>query len=228
MNQEWQSVNEVAALIGVEPRTIYLRIKGGKWPALVSQEVRGRTCVRAIDAFKHFEEHGRRPSGLRPPPGPEPEVPALGKPLSPEIRRIIGDVDLAEIDLHDLSRQLLLAGANESLIKTAVAVAREHRGKRDSAIKAGKSFPPDDVVRMLRGHAELFIEEFEAGEARCAGELLRVIRTTFNVDLVAKNPAALTVLQGVMREHLGNGVCAAVKKRVEEQAKGIRPLEFTA
>jgi len=230
-NEDYKPLNEVAALIGVKKRTLELRIKGGKWPALPSRVIRDVLCVDPNEAYAHLVRYGsRKPAGLHRPPGGESETnsqtPAVA--VDQEIKDALGGIEPASIDPHELAWKLLCAGVDNDKIKTAVAVARELRGKKDSALKAGKSLPPDDVVRMLRGLGELFVDEIMAGEERCAAELLKIIRGRMGIDLGAKHPDASIMLRGVLREVLGESVIKALKARIEADVSGVQALEFHA
>jgi hypothetical protein len=231
-NEALKPLNEVAALIGVSKRALELRVKGGEWPALPATIVRGVTCVHPLEAYEHFVAHGRRkPAGLHRPAGydrgdqAQPPAPAG---IDPEIQAALGGDDLKTLEPHELMKRLAYAGVPESKVKTFVAVARELRGKKDSDLKAGKSFPPDDVVRMLRGLGDLFVEEIMAGEERCAAELLKTIRGRMGIDLAAKQTDAAIVLRGVLREALGDSVIKALRARIESDVNGVRTLEFQA
>lgn len=229
---EWRSLAETAALIGVQERSLrgYVNGQDGR-PVLVSKMVRGAKCVQASAAYEHLLAHGKGLfKGLHSPEGYETEknVDSKGGPkFDPDIVAALAGVDPADVDPHELAWKLLCAGVSREKIQSAVQVANSIQRKHDAAVRAGKNIPPDDVVRMLRAHTELFTDEVDQGSARFSAELLRIIRETFNVDLSAKNKDAVTIIEQFHRENFGNGVIGALRKRVDDQIKGVQVLEFS-
>lgn len=152
------------------------------------------------------------------------DVPAA---ISPAIRAAIGDVDLENMDPHELSRQLLIAGVDPQLVRVAVAVANSHQTKKRDAARAGRMVAPEDVIKIVRQHGQLYIEEIDSSAGRQASDLLRTIRERFGVVLQEKNPDAARILENVIRAN-GNSVIAKVRELIEEQIHGVQALELGA
>jgi hypothetical protein len=229
-NDGYKPVHEVAAEIGVSERAIYLRIKGEKYPALAAREIAGRSCIRAEDAFEHFERYGRRPPGLRRPADLAPAHADVGIAKKPEfdadILRALGDRDPFSIEPHELSTLLFLNGVPESKIKVAVQLANSLQRKRDSEARAGRNLAPEDVIRMLRAHGEIVAEQVDAAAPRFVVSLLSYLRKSFSIDLVAKNSDAQRQLEALVLNEIGAGTIKAVKTEIENQVRGVQVLEF--
>jgi hypothetical protein len=236
---DWTKIAEAAEQLGVSEVWLRAWTRGKCGPELPSREIAGKSHVRPCEAYDHIRTHAKRAApSLRPPPGYAPTValdatPAPAAPaadpqsmIDPDIRRALGDVDPLSIDPHELMWKLVLAGMASEKIKTVVQVANSHQRKRDAAVRAGKSFPPDDVVRMCRSHGELLIEEVDAAAPRFAADLLRLLRESFGIDLPGKNPAAARIVEASIREQFGNGIIMAVRQRVDDQVHDVQALEF--
>lgn len=234
VNDEYKPVHEVADEINVSERALYLRIKGEKYPALAAREIAGRLCVRTVDAYDHFERHGRRPPGLRRPV--QAQTPAVAPPVDEkkppafdaEILAALGDRNPSEIEPHELAQLLFLHGLPDGKIKAAVAVANSVQRKRDSEARAGRNLAPEDVIRMLRAHGELVAEHVDAAAPRFVASLLSYLRKSFSIDLVAKNSDAQLQLEALVLNEIGIGTIKAIRTEIENQVRGVQVLEFKA
>lgn len=236
---DWTKIAEASDQLGVSEVWLRSWTRGECGPELPSKEMGNTRAVRPGEAYDHIRAHAKRqPPRLKAPPGyapavaqdatSAPSVPAADPEtmIDPDIRRALGDADPLTIDPLELAWKLVLAGIAPEKIKTVVQVANSHQRKRDAAVRAGKSFPPDDVVRMCRSHGELLIEEVDAAAPRFAADLLRLLRETFGIDLSAKNPSAARIVEAAIREQFGNGIILAVRQRVDDQVHDVQALEF--
>lgn len=231
---EWKTLAETAATIGVQERSLrgYVNAEDGR-PALESKIVRGVKCVQPSAAYSHLQMHGRgKFASLKAPPGYETPTDPPDDDREPkfdaDIVKVLGGVDPHTVDPHELAWKLLCAGVSKEKIQSAVSVANSIQRKHDAAVRAGKNIPPDDVVKMLRGQFELFVDEIDEGSARFAADILKMIRDRFSVDLASKNQDALEMVDQFHRESFGNGVIAAMRKRIDEQVKSVQVMEFTS
>lgn len=226
---DWRSLGEIATAIGCSDQTLRNWAKDGR---LATQPHRGTICAQAFQAYDLAANARRRPAALRQPPGyasaaSTAEPPTAGElPVDPEIRRALGPgVDPFTMDRHELAARLLAAGVDQGKIRVATQLANAVQRRRADEIRAGRSVPPDDVVRMLRSYAELIVEETDAGAPRIAAELLRFMRERYGVDLATKHPAAAAELDDFFREQMQKTL-TAIRQRVDDQVRGVQHLEF--
>lgn len=229
---EWKTLAEAAALICVQERSLRGYVNGeDDRPVLAHRMVHGRKCVQPSAAYRHLLAHGRgKFATLKAPPGfddLQPTAQADSK-FDREIVAALDGIDPSTVDPHELSWKLLCAGVSREKIQSAVAVANSIQRKHDAAVRAGKNIPPDDVVRMLRAHVELFVDEVDEGSARFAADILRLLREKFGYDLSAKNKDAVEIIDQFHRENFGNGVIGAMRKRTDDQIKDVQVMEFVS
>lgn len=222
MNGGFKSVNDTADLIGVTARAIYLRIKGGKFPALPADG--GRVDPRAV--YDHFCKHGRRPAGLRKPPGYDDVLQtAVNGGDEDEIIKAAMEANIDEVDLHRLVVGLVRIGASDAKVRAVSTAANAIQKKRADAARSGKNLPPDDVARMLRSHGDVMVEHIEGSIPRLATDLLRLVRDIFSID-TTKQPHAVKAIEARLSED-ANKTIGAIKTHIEDQCKGVQMLEFT-
>jgi hypothetical protein len=234
LNDDIRPVPEAARTLGVSPGALYRRLKAtpGKWPALASTQIRGAPCVSLQAAYDHFERHGRRrPEGLRRPPIAAAanlggEISAATKDAQDRLARLMLQEPVT-IDIHELLKLQVLAGVPADQLRTTATAANALQRKRADAVRAGKNFTPDEVVEMLRGYGELFIEEVDAGAVAFASAQLAWISREFGIVLAEKNTSALQLFENQTREAFGNAILAKLRKKVDNQVAGVRSLEFS-
>lgn len=229
---EWRILAEVAALIGVQERSLrgYVNGEDGR-SQLTAKIIRGVKCVQPSVAYTHLCTHGKgKFAGLKAPldfnAGEGVETSKEPK-FDADILAALRGVDPLTVDPHELAWKLLCAGVSKEKIQSAVAVANSIQRKHDAAVRAGKNIPPDEVLRMLREHVRLVVDEIDEGSARFAAEILRMIRERFAIDLAAKNKDANEIIDQFHREIFGNGLIEALNKRVDDQTKDVQVMEFS-
>jgi hypothetical protein len=229
-------LDEAGALIGVKGETLrqHTLLAPGR-PALAFRRIDGRKCVQPGAAYDHLRKHAPRCRGLVAPPGYGTAVELAGEAaptaggyvIDPEIRKILGGKDPDDMDPDEVGYRLALGGKNPETVRVVVQAVRAKQNKRSIDLRAGKSFTPDEVVDMLRGYGELFIEEIDAGAVAFSSDLLAWIAREFGVVLAEKNTSALQLFENQVREAFGNAVMAKLRKRIDGQVTGVRSLEFT-
>lgn len=226
---EWLPLPQAAKLLGVSRYWLSRWISGAAGPIL---ENRGRR-VRPGQAYDHIIAHAKRrpptlqkPLGYESTAGSQSDLDQALNELDPAIKAAL-EVDITAVDLHELVVKLVASGASDSKIRACSTAANAIQKKRADTARAGKNVPPEDVVRMLRAHGELYVQEIEASASRFASELLDTIRKQLGPDLAKSNPAAAEILANSFLE-VSNSVILSVRKKIEDQVHGVQILEGTA
>lgn len=224
---EWHPLDVVASALCASYEVLRKHAKRG---TVATQIRRDLIHCQAFAAYDVLAGSRRPPTNLRRPDGygraGGADLSSITPEFDEEIRRALVGADLNTLDPHELSRRLLLAGVAAEKIRLAVSVANGQLRKREAEVRAGKSFAPEDVIRMLRSGSELFVDQVDAGVSRWSAELLRVLRAEYGLD-IAKFPNARARLEDFYREQ-ANTVIVACRKQTDDQIRGIQALELTA
>jgi len=226
---QWLPLDETARIIGAEYETLRLYARGtaGRAP-LASRIVKGVLCARPGEAYAHLLRHSRC-KNLVPPPGyGEAPAPAAAADPAPA-----GD-DAGEHDLVDMLRRLIrdlerqAAGKISSDQLRAIAQAVQAAEKLlDRREKALLKFDPDQVVRMLKANAEAWCLSVRDNLAPvAAADVVKYVRETFGVDLVALNTDAVVFLTARIQAVGNNVTLPAVQKKLDDLCAGVRDLEL--
>jgi hypothetical protein len=190
----------------------------------------GPKCLKLQPAvaYEHLREHARSLPSLRPPagyldparaaaapgpggsaapadaaPGPDVETDPVGW-----LRKIASDPAVLERVGSDKARAL----------SAVVSVLIRHQ---DSAARAARAVPPEDVIKMLRALAEAFAGHLhDTGAHRLAVRLLSLCRQTFGLDLAAANPSAASLLEHEIRLD-ANETLIAVQRDLDAATRAV-------
>lgn len=227
----WSSLDDAAALIGTKGETLRLFARGvGGRPVLASREIDGRTCVQPGAAYAHLRQHAPRCRGLIEPAGFGAQTsasPTESLLMHPEVKKLLEGKSLQEIDLNEFLLKLGCSNVPEERVRVITQAARAIQNDRSIDLRAGKSFAPDDVTKMLRAHADLVVEAIDESAAAFATQLLKWLATNAGTSLAEKLPDAQPRIENEIREHYGNAIIAKIRAKVENQVRGVRDLEFT-
>lgn len=223
------TIPEAAIAIGVSDRYLRNWVNGaqGCVPALpVKTDRRGNRKVDPKAAFDWICQHARhRPPGLRDPGG-------QSRPAIPdEPSQALGDLGLPTDPREFLqaifARPDLLRTLPPEQLKIAKAYASELRLQESTDARLAAKLDPRDVIRMLQGLVALFVATMDELAAADAGELLRLIRHEFSVDLVERSASALAILENHIRER-GNVVLDTLRKDLAHRVEAVRLVEISA
>lgn len=163
----------------------------------------------------------RGPKGLLEPPGyGEREADKPREELLPAA--VISDFDLVE-----LKRVMNSDSSNEDK-KLFVLGFHAARLKAESEEKKLAKIAREDVIKMLRGCGDAYCYTLENLSNAMAEDLLRFIRDQFQIDLSAKNSAALQMLSSLLCDQANRLFFPAIRKWVRENVEGIEMLEGAA
>ena len=221
------STTQAAQLLGCSGDWLRLWCLGEVGPAMPHQRRGRRYLVDPAVAFEHITKHSRRlPRGFRNPREAADVSTTTTSPEGPDTRAD----DHRHLTLDELDRELAHEAAkatpDANKIRALNAAFAARLKSRQFASKDGKNLPPSDVGKMLQSCGELWAEMIDEQAHVMAKRLVALLRERFAVDLVAKNADAERLLESLVREEYGNDCIIRIRKRVEEQVRGVRRMEF--